>query len=55
MIDYIELATLIRVMKPRSKIYKFLKTELKRKGNWKDSQRGDPSKGYKKQREFYAQ
>ena len=42
-------------MKPRSKMYKFLKTELKARGNWKDAQRGDPAKGLKKQKEFYAQ
>ncbi len=53
--DYIELAELIRTMKPRSNIYKFLKTELKARGNWKDAQRGEPSKGYIKQQKFYSQ
>lgn len=44
--DYIELATMIRLMKPRSKMYKFLKTELEHLGHWKNKARGNPRKGY---------
>ena len=52
--DYIELTELIRGMKPRSTMYKFLKSELKKRGNWKDFKRGDPSKGRRKQLEGYV-
>ncbi len=38
--DYIELQELIRNMKPRSKIYKFLKHELELQDRWKLKARG---------------
>jgi hypothetical protein len=43
--DYIELAQLIRNMKPRSKMYRFLKAELLKLDRWQNKPRGNPSKG----------
>lgn len=43
--DYIELQELIRNMKPRSKMYRFLKTELLKLDRWQNKPRGNPTKG----------
>ena len=37
----------MRIMKPRTKLYKALKTELLALGYWKNKSRGNPQAGYK--------
>ena len=46
-IDLQELAQAIRAMKYRTPLYRVLKAELGRLGNWRNKPRGDPAKGYR--------
>ena len=47
-IDLTILANEIRTMTRRQKLYRVIKTELKKRRLWKDKPRGAPAKGYAK-------
>ncbi|KKS89351.1 MAG: hypothetical protein UV64_C0007G0054 [Parcubacteria group bacterium GW2011_GWC1_43_11b] len=53
-IDYIELQNEIRKMEKGSKLFKFLRRELKAKGNWIDSPRGSHPFPRKRKRTAFA-
>lgn len=40
MIDFDELEYALGRMKPRQKLYNLVKSEMKKRGNWKDKPRG---------------
>jgi hypothetical protein len=51
MIDYNELEKELKAMKPRQRLYELIKTEVKRRGHWKNYPKGKPfKKGYDERR-----
>jgi hypothetical protein len=39
-IDYVELQRALKDMQPRQKLYELIKAEMKRRGRWKNKDRG---------------